>query len=168
MYVSIITFLQIDRSLKSNILKKDLKHIDDVLEAENEIMESSLEFEKKEYELEKEWENIRLRRENEINEEMRQQVLQREEALLSELEKLNLENKKQEHENEELLKQLDEMKTQLQKKDEDFILAEKLRMNTGIVSCLSKSQRKLPIEVGISRKSMVGFEGLWIHNNQAP
>merc|ERR1711981_1468652 len=65
-----------------------------------------------------------------INEEMRQQVLQREEALLSELEKLNLENKKQEHENEELLKQLDEMKTQLQKKDEDFILAEKLRMNT--------------------------------------
>ena len=34
--------MQIDRSLKSNILKKDLKHIDDVLEAENEIMESSL------------------------------------------------------------------------------------------------------------------------------
>ena len=30
---------------------------------------------------------------------------------------------------------------------------------------LSSRQRKTPIEVGISKNSMVGFEGQWAHNN---
>ena len=35
----------------------------------------------------------------------------------------------------------------------------------GLTSCLTKGQRESPIEVSISGKSMVGFEGLWVHDN---
>ena len=34
-----------------------------------------------------------------------------------------------------------------------------------LTSRLTKGQRKSPIEVSISGKSMVGFEGLWVHDN---
>ena len=34
-----------------------------------------------------------------------------------------------------------------------------------LTSRLTKGQRKPPIEVSISGKSMVGFEGLLVHNN---
>ena len=34
-----------------------------------------------------------------------------------------------------------------------------------LTSSLSKSQRDSPMGVGISKKYMVGFEGLWVHNN---
>ena len=34
-----------------------------------------------------------------------------------------------------------------------------------LTSRLTKGQRKPPIEVNISGKSMVGFEGLLVHNN---
>ena len=34
-----------------------------------------------------------------------------------------------------------------------------------LTSRLTKGQRKPPIEVSISRKSVVGFEGLLVHNN---
>ena len=40
-------------------------------------------------------------------------------------------------------------------------------INSGLTSSLTKWQRDSPmeLEVTISRKSMVGFEGLWAHNN---
>ena len=34
-----------------------------------------------------------------------------------------------------------------------------------LTSSLTKKQRDSPMGVGISRKYMVGFEGLWAHNN---
>ena len=34
-----------------------------------------------------------------------------------------------------------------------------------LTSILTKWQRDSPMGVGISRKSMVGFEGLWVHDN---
>ena len=37
--------------------------------------------------------------------------------------------------------------------------------NFNLTSRLTKGQRKPPIEVSISGKSMVGFEGLLVHNN---
>ena len=36
---------------------------------------------------------------------------------------------------------------------------------TVLTSILTKWQRDSPMGVGISRKSMVGFEGLWTHND---
>ena len=38
-------------------------------------------------------------------------------------------------------------------------------INSGLTSSLTKWQRDSPMEVTISRKSMVGFEGLWAHND---
>ena len=142
---SIVMPPKIDRTLKTNMATKmkNISHIDEVLEAENELVEDSLKLEKKEYELEKEWNVLRLRRENELNEEMRQQVLQREEALLAELEKLSIEKSQKDKENEELLKQLDEMKAQLQKKNEDFKLAEKLKENTAKKEQMKEGVEKL-------------------------
>merc|ERR1712156_405801 len=80
-----------DRNLKSNMVNKEMKHIDDVLEAENEIVEDSIRREKKQLDLEKEWELLSLKKKNNINEEMTQHYRQREEELIEELEKLNLE-----------------------------------------------------------------------------
>ena len=36
---------------------------------------------------------------------------------------------------------------------------------TDLTSCLTKGQRESPVEVSISGKSMLGFEGLWVHDN---
>ena len=103
------------------MVNKEIKHIDDVLEAENEMIEDSIRREKKELDLEKEWEVLRLKKQNNINEEMTQHFRQREEELIVELEKLNLEKNNQDQENKNLRKELDEFKAKFQKKDEDFM-----------------------------------------------
>ena len=110
-----------DRNLKSNMVNKEMKHIDDVLEAENEIVEDSIRREKKQLDLEKEWELLSLKKKNNINEEMTQHFRQREEELIVELEKLNLEKNDQDQENKNLRKELDVFKAKFQKKDEDFM-----------------------------------------------
>ena len=105
------------------MVNKELNHIDDVLEAENEIIEDSIRREKKELDLEKEWELLSLKKQNNINEEMTQHFREREEELIEELEKLNLEKNDKDQENKKLRKELDEFKAefQIQKKDEDFM-----------------------------------------------
>ena len=110
-----------DRNLKSNMVNKEMKHIDDVLEAENEIVEDSIRREKKQLDLEKEWELLSLKKKNNINEEMTQHFRQREEELIEELEKLNLEKNDKDQENKKLRKELDDIKAEFQKKDEDFM-----------------------------------------------
>ena len=47
----------------------------EVLEAEKDIVEESLRMETEELKMEQEWENLRLRKENAVNEELRFQVL---------------------------------------------------------------------------------------------
>ena len=47
----------------------------EVLEAEKDIVEESLRMETEELKMEEEWENLRLRKENAVNEELRFQVL---------------------------------------------------------------------------------------------
>ena len=103
------------------MVNKEMKHIDDVLEAENEIVEDSIRREKKQLDLEKEWELLSLKKKNNINEEMTQHFRQREEELIEELEKLNLEKNDKDQENKKLRKELDDIKAEFQKKDEDFM-----------------------------------------------
>ena len=49
----------------------------EVLEAEKDIVEESLRMETEELKMEEEWENLRLRKESAVNEELRFQVLSR-------------------------------------------------------------------------------------------
>ena len=67
----------IDRSLKAKALMKSARPTtqNEVLEAEKDIVEESLRMETEELKMEQEWENLRLRKENAVNEELRFQVL---------------------------------------------------------------------------------------------
>merc|ERR1712204_65018 len=73
----------IDRSLKAKALMKSVRNPsqNEVLEAERDIVDESLRLENEELKMEEEWQKLRLRRENALSEEMRSQVIQREDEL---------------------------------------------------------------------------------------
>ena len=67
----------IDRSLKAKALIKSSQiSQNEVLEAEKDIIEDSLEQENEELKMEEEWEKLRLKRENAASEELRMQVIE--------------------------------------------------------------------------------------------
>ena len=109
---------KIDRSTKGKVLQK-LEKASEILEAENEIVEESLKLENKQLAMEKEWEVLRLKRESAANEEMKNQVVEREEQLLEQLNQISKQKEAKEIENEELLKQLEAMKIRLENTESD-------------------------------------------------
>jgi ubiquitin carboxyl-terminal hydrolase 8 len=114
----------IDRSSKAKILMRssESRKFIDVLEAEADLVEESLELEKSQKEIEEQWKVLRLKRENSASEEMRHEVMKREEDLLAELERMTIEKDEKDEENERLLIELESMKVKLgaqTKRDED-------------------------------------------------
>jgi len=85
-----------------------------ILEAEKDLVEDSLELEKKQLDVERQWEILRLKREKEAEEEMKEQIRKKEVALLEELQRLGEEKENKDTENEDLRKQL-KVKTKTRK-----------------------------------------------------
>ena len=77
-----------------------------ILEAEKDLVEDSLELEKKQLDVERQWEILRLKREKVAEEEMKEQIRKKEEALLEELQRLEEEKENKDTENEDLREQL--------------------------------------------------------------
>ena len=77
-----------------------------VLDAEQDLIDDSLELEKKQLNMEREWEILRLKREKEAEEEMKEQIKINEDALLDKLQRLGEEKENKDVENEKLREQL--------------------------------------------------------------
>ena len=84
-----------------------------VLEAEEDLLEDSMELEKKQLIMEQEWELLRKKREKEAEEEMKEQIKLNEEALLDKLHQLDEEKHDKMVENEKLRDQLKLLKDKL-------------------------------------------------------
>merc|ERR1711976_918310 len=103
----------IDRSLKAKALMISSRPSqNEVLEAEKDIIEDSLRLETEELKMEEEWEKLRLHRKNAASEELRLQVMQREEELVKQLTQLSLDKEAKERENKKLMEQLETMRAQ--------------------------------------------------------
>ena len=115
-----------DRSLKAKLLIRSSEQlrpavtqestgdkIQQVLDAEDDLIEDSLELQKKQLAMEQQWEMLRLRREKEAEENMKELILQKEDDLLEELKRLGDEKEIKDAENEKLREQLKEVKDKL-------------------------------------------------------
>ena len=134
----------IDRSLKAKALMKSnlpLNNQHEVLEAEKDIIEDSLRLENEELKVEEEWEKLRLKKENAASEELRLQVMQREEELVEKLQKISLEKDAKDRENKELLERLEAMKAKLEARDEDWRIQDEI-----IRKKAEKEKRKSDVE----------------------
>merc|ERR1712008_161986 len=111
----------IDRSLKAKALMKSVRNPsqNEVLEAERDIVDESLRLENEELKMEEEWQILRLRKENALSEEMRSQVIQREDELIKQLAQLSLDKEAKDRENKDLMKQLEAMKARLEAREDD-------------------------------------------------
>lgn len=116
---------KVDRSLKAKVLLKAResggdradKNLAEVLEAERELAEESVELEKRELMLEDKWEMLRLKREKEAEEDMRAEMAKNEEKLFDELKRVNEEKRLRDEENERLRRQLSEMRREMESQD---------------------------------------------------
>ena len=77
-----------------------------ILDAEQDLIEESLEYEKKQLDAEREWEFLRLKREKEAEEEMKEQIRLKEDELIEELKRLGEEKDNKDEENNNLREQL--------------------------------------------------------------
>ncbi len=95
----------VDRSTKAKYLLNQSRqsgvigNMQEVQEAERELLEDSLEREQDELRLEDEWEKTRMRREKEAEEDMKLELLKKEESLMSLMEELRKESEEKEYEN---------------------------------------------------------------------
>ena len=109
----------VDRSLKAKALLKmggaTRKNLSDVIEADNDLIEETLQLEMKQLEIENRWEVFRLRREKSAEEDMKLEVMKNEDALLEELARMNEEKERKEKETEKLREQLNEIKVKMEK-----------------------------------------------------
>ena len=125
---------KVDRSLKAKVLLKTResggdhvkKNLADVLEAERDLAEESVELEKRELMLEDRWEVLRLKREKEAEEDMRAEMAKNEEKLVDELKRVSEEKRLRDEENERLRRQLSEMKREMESQDSEA--AEKMNV----------------------------------------
>ena len=111
----------VDRSKKAKALLKmgsgdaSKKKISDVLEAEKDLIEDTLQLEVKQLEMENRWEVFRLKKEKSAEEDMKLEVMKKEEALLEELQKMSEEKEKRDRENQKLRDQLKAIKEQMER-----------------------------------------------------
>ena len=109
----------IDRSLKAKVLLRQTNReqnkdtINQILEAEHDLLEESLSLENQQLEKEKQWEMLKLERERQAEQEMNEQVMVKEEALIEEIERLEKEKKHKDEENYTLREELQSMKDKL-------------------------------------------------------
>ena len=85
----------------------------EVLEAEADLVEDSLQRQRRELELENSWNLLRLKKEKEAEEDMREELLKKEVKLLEELKRAGEEKAAKDRENDELREKLAEMKTRM-------------------------------------------------------
>jgi ubiquitin carboxyl-terminal hydrolase 8 len=115
----------VDRSSKAKALlsmqgtKGGNSDLCSVLEAENDLVEQSLELERTELNIERHWEALRLKREREAEGHMRDELIKREEKLLDRLRVMAEDKKEKELENNLLRRQLQELKQIQQQSAED-------------------------------------------------
>ena len=98
--------------------ESSLDNVESVQRAEIDVVERSYEREKEKLDLENKWEYLRVKREAELEAEMRQEIMEEQEKLVKELDKLSLENKEKEDSERKLMAELETLKKQLKEKDE--------------------------------------------------
>ncbi len=146
----------VDRSLKAKMLLKgasDSNNMNEVLEAEADLVEDSLQLEKRQLEMVNELEVWKLKREKAAEEEMKAEMMKKEEALLNEFEKLREEKSAKDAENAKLRKQLDELKAKLHNQHQAG-QEQQQRPNQATLkkTILDKEEEKIRIQKEIERK----------------
>ena len=116
---------KVDRDSKRNAVLKyygvdetALNNVESVQQVEINVADKSLEREKEKLDLENKWEFLRVKREAEAETVMRQEIMEEQEKLVKELDKLSVENKQKEESEKKLLEELERLKLQLKEKDE--------------------------------------------------
>ena len=108
---------KIDRSSKAKmLLKANVFHeqkMSKVLEAEDDLADESLQLERQQLIMEEQWKSLRLRKEKEAEEEMKQELLRQESELRERLEIIEEEKERKDEENRELRRQLQTLKEQM-------------------------------------------------------
>eukprot|EP00092_Neocalanus_flemingeri_P008316 GFUD01008966.1.p1 GENE.GFUD01008966.1~~GFUD01008966.1.p1 ORF type:complete len:1103 (+),score=340.51 GFUD01008966.1:377-3685(+) len=131
---------QVDRGTKKNAVIKysgvtgdkldDLDNMEDVLKTQSDIANQSLAREKEKLDLENKWEFLRLKREAEHETSMRQMIVEEQDKLVDELERLKNIDKERDDVEHRLKEELEAVKEQLKEKDEKekkYLQSEELR-----------------------------------------
>ena len=87
--------------------------MDDLLEVEEEIAETSLNREKERWQMEERWEELRLRKEREAEGEMRELILSEQDKLVEELERMREEAREKEEKEQLLMGELKAVRQEL-------------------------------------------------------
>jgi len=114
---------KIDRESKKTALMKyydvaKLDNMESVLEEELKVADQSLEREKEKLDLENKWEFLRREKEKQHEEAMRAEIMEEQEKLVKELDRLEEEKKEREESERKLLDELEKMKLLLKEKDD--------------------------------------------------
>ena len=114
---------KIDRESKKTALMKyyevsKLDNMESVLEEEIKVADQSLEREKEKLDLENKWEFLRREKEKQHEEAMRAEIMEEQEKLVRELDRLEEEKKEKEESEKKLLDELEKMKLLLKEKDD--------------------------------------------------
>ena len=114
---------KIDRESKKTAVMKyyevgKLDNMDSVLEEELKVADQSLEREKEKLDLENKWEFLRREKEKQHEEAMRAEIMEEQEKLVKELDRLEEEKKEKEESEKKLLDELERMKLLLKQKDD--------------------------------------------------
>ena len=114
---------KIDRESKKTAVMKyyevgKLDNMDSVLEEELKVADQSLEREKEKLDLENKWEFLRREKEKQHEEAMRAEIMEEQEKLVKELDRLEEEKKDREESERKLLDELERMKLLLKEKDD--------------------------------------------------
>jgi len=96
-----------------------LTNVESVQKLEINVADKSLEREKEKLDLENKWEFLRIKREAANEAVMRQEIMDEQEKLVAELDKLAIENKEKEASEKKLLEELESLKAQLKIKDKE-------------------------------------------------
>ncbi len=146
---------RVDRSLKAKLLLAHAsgpsQKVSEVLEAEEELAEESLQLEQQELRLEKEVEVLRIKKEKEAGENMRAEMAKNEEVLLAELKKLSDEKRRRDEENDDLRMQLQNLKKELESN-----VAQRVNEAVGkrveeVIRAKDEERRRLQAEVEAKR-----------------
>jgi len=157
----------VDRSSKAKALlsiqlKPGQRLFSEVLEAEKDLAEDSLRLEQSQLSMEREWDALRQKRERAAEEDMRNELLRREEKLLERLRRMAKDKEEKEKENEDLRIQLQALKLTEHRQDHETAadqirektIREKDRQRENLKAQVEKmrSQRKQQEEMEVMRE----------------
>merc|ERR1719402_302138 len=111
----------VDRSKKEKALLRysggNVSGLEDVLKIEEDMVEESVIREKKNLEMEQEWEMMRLRKEKEHEEDMGEELRKKQDEMLKQLDTLTEDNRRKDEEDVKLRKELKMVRRELEKRD---------------------------------------------------